>query len=128
MKKQITKITLSLIAATIVAAPALCRAQDNEAKTPVAPSQTEPAKPKKHEGNVFNGKVTAVDAKAMTLTVGKRTFEITSETKITKDGKPATLDNIAVGDKVGGAYKKTGDKLTATTINAGKKPEKAAKP
>jgi len=63
------------------------------------------------------------------LTVGKRTFEVTSETKITKNGQPAILSDIAVGDKVGGAYKKADDgKLTATTINDGKKPGNAAKP
>ena len=27
----------------------------------------------------------------MTLTVGKRTFEVTADTKITKNGEPATL-------------------------------------
>jgi len=61
------------------------------------------------------------------LTVGKRTFEVTSDTKITKDGKPAILGDLAAGDKVGGAYKKAGDKLTATTINVGKKPGKKSK-
>lgn len=128
MKKQIVKLTLSLFATAIIAAPMLSRAQDNGANPPAAPGQTEPAKPKKHEGLVFNGKVSAVDAKAMTLTVGKRTFEVTSDTKITKDGKPAILSDIAVGDKVGGAYKKTGDgKLAATTINDAKKPAEEPK-
>ncbi len=129
MKKQIVKLTLSLFATAIIAAPMLSRAQDTGTNPPAAPGQTEPAKPKKHEGNVFRGTVSAVDAKAMTLTVGKRTFEVTSETKITKDGKPAILSDIAVGDKVGGAYKKTDDgKLAATTINDGKKPSEEAKP
>jgi len=128
MKKQIVKLTLSLFATAIIAAPMLSRAQDNGATPPAAPGQTEPAKPKKHEGNVFRGTVSAVDAKAMTLTVGKRTFEITSDTKITKDGKPAILSDIAVGDKIGGAYKKTDDgKLAATTINDGKKPAEEPK-
>ena len=129
MKKQIVKLTLSLFATAIIAAPMLSRAQDNGAKPPATPGQTEPAKPKKHEGSVFNGKVTAVDAKAMTLTVGKRTFEVTSETKITRDGKPAILGDLAVGDKVGGAYKKTAEgKFAATTINAGKKTGEEPKP
>lgn len=122
MKKQIIKLTLGLFAFAIIAAPVLSRAQDNGANPPPAPGHSAPVKPKKHEGLVFGGKVTAVDAKAMTLTVGKRTFEVTAETKITKDGKPAILSDIAVGDKIGGTYKKSDDgKLTATTINAGKK-------
>ena len=128
MKKQIIKLTLSLFATAIIAAPVLAHAQNSGTNLPAAPGQTEPAKPKKHEGNVFRGTVSAMDAKAMTLTVGKRTFEVTSETKITKDGQPAILSDIAVGDKVGGAYKKAGDKLTATTINDGKKPGEEAKP
>ncbi len=129
MKKQIVKLTLSLFATAIIAAPVLSRAQDNSTNPPSAPGQTEPVKPKKHEGNVFRGSVSAVDTKAMTLTVGKRTFEVTSETKITKNGQPAILSDIAVGDKIGGAYKKTDDgKLAATTINDGKKPGEEPKP
>ena len=129
MKKQIIKLTLSLFATAIIAAPMLSRAQDNGTNPPAAPGQTEPVKPKKHEGLVFHGTVSAVDAKAMTLTVGKRTFAVTSETKITKNGQPAILSDIAVGDKIGGAYKKTDDgKLAATTINDGKKPGEEPKP
>ena len=72
---------------------------------------------------VFNGIVIAVNTNAMTLTVSKRTFDITSATKITKNGQPATLSGVAVGDKVGIAYKKAADgKLTAMTVNDGKKP------
>jgi len=127
MKKQIVKLTLSLFATAILIAPVLSRAQDTGTNT--SPAQTAPVKPKKHEGAVFRGTVSAVDAKAMTLTVGQRTFDVTSETKITKNGQPAILSDIAVGDKVGGAYKKTADgKLAATTINDGKKPAEAAKP
>ena len=129
MKKQIVKIILSLFATAIITAPVLSRAQDNGANPPTAPGQTEPAKPKKHEVNVFRGIVSAVDAKAMTLTINKRTFEVTSDTKITKNGQPAILSDISVGDKIGGAYKKTADgKLVATTINDGKKPGEEAKP
>ncbi|MFZ1072891.1 MAG: DUF5666 domain-containing protein [Verrucomicrobiia bacterium] len=129
MKKHIIKLTLGLFATAIIAAPLLSRAQDAGTNTPATPAQTAPAKPKKHEGLVFHGTVGAVDAKAMTLTVGKRTFEVTSETKISKNGQPAILSEIAAGDKVGGAYKKTDDgKLCATTINDGKKPAETPKP
>jgi len=128
MKKQIVKLTLSLIATAIIAAPVLARAQDKGTNAPAAPSQTEPAKPKKHDSVPFHGTVSGVDTKAMTLTVGKHTFDVTSDTKITKDGKPAILSDIAVGDKVGIAYKKTGDKLAALTINDGKKPSEEPKP
>jgi hypothetical protein len=132
MKKQIAKVTLGLFATAIIAAPMLSRAQETGTNPPAAPAQTAPAKPKKHEkheGLPFSGTVSAVDTNAMTLTVGKRTFEVTSETKITKDGKPAILSDIATGDKVSGAYKKTDDgKLAATRINDGKKPGDEPKP
>jgi hypothetical protein len=128
MKKTILNLTaLSLFAAAMVAAPVTAPAQDAATNAPAAAAdQTAPAKhkSKKHETVPFNGKISAIDTKAMTLTVGKRTFEITSETKITKDTLPATLAEGVVGEPVGGAYKKGADgKLTATSIHFGSKSE-----
>jgi Domain of unknown function (DUF5666) len=122
MTKNISKITvLSLFATALVVMPVLSRAEVTNA--PAATNQTTQPKPKKHENMVFNGIVIAVNTNAMTLTVSKRTFDITSATKITKNGQPATLSGVAVGDKVGIAYKKAADgKLTAMTVNDGKKP------
>jgi len=128
MRKTILKITaLNLLAAAIVAAPTLSRAQDamstNAPATPEQKSEA-PVKHKKHDHSVFNGKLSAIDTNAMTFTVGTKTFEITSETKITKDGQPATLSDGVVGEMVGGAYKKSEDgKLNATTVHFGAKPE-----
>jgi hypothetical protein len=74
---------------------------------------------------VFRGTVSAIDAKAMTLTVETRTFAITSDTKIIKDGKSATLADGVVGEQVSGTYKKTDNgKLTAISIHFGAKVEK----
>ena len=118
MKKQITKIALfALVAAALVAAPATLRAADNGTNKAAA---TAPAK--KHGTPPLHGKVAAVDAAAMTVTVGQSTVTVTSETKITKDGKPATLADITVGTTVVITSKKddTG-KLTATAIRAGEK-------
>ena len=125
MKNSFLNISLlGALAVAIVATPWPASAQDSGDKTPGSPEQSAPAKHKnkKHEGLVFNGKVTAVDQDAMTLTVGKRTFEINSETKIIKEDKPATLSDVTVGEKVGGAYKKGADgKLTAMTVHIGSK-------
>ncbi|HSY74340.1 MAG TPA: hypothetical protein VK810_02630 [Dongiaceae bacterium] len=143
--KNILKI--SLFAAAIAVAPALSRAQDmtNQppSAAPAAPAQVEPApvvapptteipvtnapaKPKKMRTSlVASGKVLNVDTNAMTLTVGKHTFEITSDTRITKGGQPAILSDIAVDDKVGVSYKKAGDKLNAMSVSDGKKSEKS---
>ena len=123
MKKNIYKIAvLSLFAAALVAMPALSHAEGTNA--PASTNQVAPAKPKKHEGLVFRGTVSAIDAKAMTLTVETRTFAVTSDTKIIKDGKSATLADGVVGEQVSGAYKKTADgKLNATSIHFGAKAE-----
>ena len=126
MTKNISEIAvLSLFAAALVAMPALSRAAVTSTNAPASPSQAAPAKPKKHEGLVFRGTVSAIDAKAMTLTVETRTFAVTSDTKIIKDGKSATLADGVVGEQVSGTYKKTDDgKLTAISIHFGAKVEK----
>jgi hypothetical protein len=138
-KNTVKTAILTLLASAIIAAPTVSRAQDTTNAPAVAPApapapavvpdQTTnvPAKPKKHEGIPFHGTVSAVDTNAMTLTVKTRTFGITSETRITKDGEPAILSDIAVGDKVSGAYKKSEDgTLDATTIHDGKKKKEDA--
>src|SRR5437868_1540907 len=53
---------------------------------------------KKPMAGPFHGKLAKVDKVAKTITVGKRSFQITSETKLKKTGgKPATLDDGVVG-------------------------------
>jgi hypothetical protein len=125
MTKNISKIAvLSLFAAALVAMPALSRAEGSSTNAPAAPGQT-PAQPKKHGNPPFHGNLSAVDTKAMTFTVGTLTLQVTPDTKITKDGKSATLADGVVGEQVSGAYKKTDDgKLTAISIHFGAKVEK----
>lgn len=117
--------------AMVAAASTSAHAQDAmSTNMPVAPELTTnaPAKHHKHDHSVFNGPVSAIDTNAMTLTVGERTFEITSETKIMKNGQPATLADGMVGEMVGGAFKKSADgKLTATSIRFRDKAEKKLK-
>jgi len=141
MTKNIVKI--SLLAAAILAAPALLRAQDTTtngpaaaapaavAPAPVASDETTnapaPVKPRK-KGLVFRGTVGTIDTNAMTLTVGDQTYAITSDTKITKDGQPAQLGDGTAGEPVAGAYKKGEDgKLNATTVRFGAKGGKKKK-
>jgi hypothetical protein len=121
MTKKITKITtLSLFAAALVAMPVLSRAQDSNA--PVSPNQTAPAKPNKNGNLPFHGNLGAVDTNAKTLTVGTLTLQVTPDTKITKDGQPATLSDGVVGQPVSGSYKKTDDgKLNAAAVHFGVK-------
>src|ERR1017187_3681834 len=124
MKNNIAKITLfTLVAAALVAMPVASRAGDSTNTPP--PASTHPAK--KIGGLPFKGKVAAVDpAAAMTFTVGTMTIAVTSETKITKDGQPATFADITSGATVGGSCKKdAAGKLTATTVRIGEKKKKA---
>ena len=121
MKKQIALFALA--AATLMAAPAFTRAEDSATST--APDAAAPTHKKAHSTLPFHGKLAAVDTTAMTVTVGKQTYSITSETKMSKDDKPATLADFAVGDMVGGAYKKDGDKMNATSLKSGGKKKKA---
>ena len=124
MKKHIARLSLlTLCAAAILAVPASSRAQATT-NAPATAAQTPPVR--KHTATPsatlpFHGTLTAVDTNAMTLTVGKRTFDMTSDTTITKDGKPATLADFAAGDSVAGSYKKDGDKLKVTTMHNAKK-------
>jgi hypothetical protein len=123
MTKNISKITvLSLFTAALVAMPVLSRAEVTNA--PAATNQTTQPKPKKNN-LPFHGNLKAVDTGAKTLTVGTLTLQITSDTKITKDGQPATLSDGVVGTPVGGSYTKTADgKLNAVTVHFGAKPRK----
>jgi hypothetical protein len=123
MTKNISKITiLSLFAAALVAMPVLSRAEVTNA--PAASGQT--TQPKHHKNNPpFHGHLKAVDTSAKTIIVGSLTLQITSDTKITKDGQPAVLSDGVVGEPVGGAYTKTDDgKLNALIVHFGAKPKK----
>jgi hypothetical protein len=74
----------------------------------------------------FRGTIKSVDKGARTITLeGEKaqTFAIVAETKISKDGKPATLADLVSGEMVGGRAKESADgKWTAVTVNAGKRP------
>ena len=120
MKKYIKSILFSIVAAAVMAIPATSHAQD---------STNAPAASKKLP---IHGKAAAVDTAGMTLTIGTTVINITSETKITKDGKPATLSDIKEGDAVSASYQKgENGKNDALKVNDGvtkssKKKKKAA--
>lgn len=138
MKQITTKITLPLlIAAGLVALPALLRADDGSAPaaapaaTPATPPPAPAPAPAKHgkHGLTFKGSVEGIDTNAMTLTVGSRTFQITSATRITKDGQPAILADGVVGEPVSGSYKAAegGTNLNAVAVHFGAKAKRKKK-
>jgi hypothetical protein len=120
MIKSLLKIgALSLLAAAIAGTPVPLLAQSTT-NNPAATKKT--TVPKTKNGHPFHGKLAAVDKVAKTIKVGESIYQITSQTKITKAGKPATLEDGVVGDPVTGFVKPTDDgKMTASTVHFGPK-------
>jgi hypothetical protein len=119
MKKTILKIAgLSLLAAAIALAPTQGLAQEKKKD-----DATSEKKGKRQGGIPFRGKIDAVNKDAKTVKVGERTFQITDETRIRKDGNTATLDDAVVGDEVRGSYKEADGKHTALLLRIGPVPE-----
>jgi hypothetical protein len=66
----------------------------------------------------LRGKLVSINTAGRTLTVGKRTFCITSQTKLWfSDKQPARFENAVVGESVTGSYTKAADgRLIANSI------------
>ena len=62
----------------------------------MAQNRTQPSRQK--AAHPFRGKLAAVDKTAKTIKVGKSIYQITSETRLLKGGKPATLGDGVVGE------------------------------
>ena len=126
IKTALRSSALALMAIAATWAPAQILAQNTNpppvTKSAASPG-TEQAKPdKKPVAGPFHGKLAAIDQVAKTITVGKRTFQITAASKIKKAGQPALLKDGVVGEPVSGYVKPSPDgKLVATTVNFGPK-------
>jgi hypothetical protein len=122
MRKSIVLALLtSVIAFTLPVGHAAESANDKPAQPPTSAS--------KQKQMPFRGKVSAVDNTIKSITLdGKeksRTFLITSATKISKEGKPAVLNDVTVGATVGGLARETaGGKWEIVTLTIGSKPTK----
>jgi hypothetical protein len=118
MIKSLMKFALlGLVALAVSGTPVMLHAQSTNAPavTNKPPNSNPSLRPLP-----FRGKVKAIDIGAMTITVATRTFQITSETLITKDGKPATLSDAVEGDNVTGQVKRDAQgKWTAVKLNFG---------
>jgi hypothetical protein len=131
MLKSLLRIGgLSLLALALAAMPARVLAQTTNTtvagKKPAAESKATAKAEKKPSAHPFRGKLAALDQAAKTITVGKSTYQITSETRIKKAGKPATLADGVVGEDASGYVKPAeGGKLVATSVNFGPRPEKS---
>lgn len=115
MKKLLYTLALT---STLIAANYAVSGADEPAQKPAETKA-------KAAGLPFRGKVSAVDKDAKTVSLaGKeksRTFQITQSTKIKKEGKPATLSELTVGESVGGyALRTDSGHPEVVTLNIGK--------
>ncbi|MBI5387169.1 MAG: hypothetical protein HZA90_21075 [Verrucomicrobia bacterium] len=106
-------IALTLLCAVAALGVSQTVAADAPA-TPPAPAKK--ANPAKGRAVPYKGEVAAIDQQAKTVTVGERVFQITSETRIRKQDKPATLADVKVGDQVTGQYRDVNGKLEAASV------------
>jgi hypothetical protein len=131
MMKSILKLgAVSLLALAIAAMPAQLLAQTTNASAAAEKPATakKESATKKKGAHPFHGKLAAVDKVALTIKVGKSVYQITSQTRFTKDGKPATLEAGVVGEPVSGYVKPAADgKMAATTVRFGAKAEKKSR-
>jgi len=128
MTKSIKQtIAVCLLSAVAVGFTVPIQAQDKPAeKKPAAAAEA--GKREKLRGMPFTGKLGAVDKVAKTITIkGKekdRVFHVTSQTRIVKGGKPATLEDGVVGEEVAGFARESAEgKLEAGSVRFGPRPE-----
>jgi hypothetical protein len=122
MKNLLTAIALILV---LSGSPRLFCADGSAANSSDPAAKTEKAAKRVP----FRGKISAVDVIAKTFTLeGKekpRTFRVTADTRLKKDGKDVSFDDLKVGEILGGQYREgTEGKLEAITVNIGAKAEK----
>lgn len=117
-------LTAALVALTATALTLTTVAAEKAGKSATHKTEKKSAEKKAASRSIpFQGTVKAFDKTQMTLTIaGKendRQFQISSETRITKDGKPATTGEIVEGEKVTGAYQDAEGKMTLTSLKIG---------
>jgi hypothetical protein len=133
MQKTISQLLAAALVTALAAefSPWAYAAEQPPASAPPA-KEGKATKGKIGKPLVFSGKIAAIDKIEKTITLaGKaknRVFYLTSQTRITKAGKPATFDDAVVGEVVGGqARVKPDGKNELISLRIGPKPEGKAK-
>lgn len=137
--------SLAVSTAVFTGAHAQVSGQPAEPPPAAAPTEVAPPQPdaketkaksarpaRQSQGFPFRGKLKAIDKDAMTITVaGKekdRVFKVTSQTRFTKGGKPATLGDAVVDEEVAGYARNAKDGVPeATSVRFGALPATAKK-
>ena len=122
MIKNILKAAAyGLLSLSILALPVAVSAQSTNKPA----SEKKSNKKENPKGHAFHGKLVSVDKTEKSINVGKSTYFVTSDTKITKDGKPAMLEDGVVGEECGGYVKtNTTGKAVLSSLRFGAAPEK----
>ncbi|MCX6891082.1 MAG: hypothetical protein NTX51_06115 [Verrucomicrobia bacterium] len=128
MIKSILRMSaVSLLAVVIGSLPCQAPAQSARKSGTEAKASTESAAEIKQPKLPYKGTLTAVDRAAKTMTIGKRTFQITPETKLLREGKPATMEDGVKGEYISLSYQKIADgKFLACNVYYGGKDGKGA--
>jgi hypothetical protein len=113
------------LATALIGTPLTHWAAEKSDSPPDAASKAE----KKVKRIPFRGKISAVDKVAKTFTLeGKnkvRTFRVTTETRLKKDGQEAVFGDLKVGESVGGQYRVgAAGAQEVLLVNIGLKPAK----
>ena len=90
-------------------------ARYGRASTPAPSPNMSAVGQRKASSRIFRGMLSAVNKLDGTFQVGQNTYQITAETRVTKGGRPATLDDAAVGDTVSGVAKPDEDGRTVAS-------------
>lgn len=126
MTKFLLKVGAMIALGAVVAClPLSAPAQETEGRTPAVEKKT--VGEKKARPVPFQGTLAKVDKSARAITVGKRVFQITAQTRLFKNGgaAPAVLEDGVVGQRVTGSYIKPaeGTALVAWSVYFGGKGE-----
>ncbi len=126
---------LSIIAAFTLTVPVIAKDAAKKEAAPAAKPAEKKTESKKDHYPLY-GEVVAITDTLLTIKGGKdkpdRMYDITKDTKITKDDKPATVKDAKIGQWVGGYIHKApeGDKgnddLVHLNLSAKQKEEKKA--
>lgn len=127
------KRTIATVLAAALAGLVLHTGTAAEPQKPAADTTTEHSAVPKPRANArprpLSGRIAEVDQVHKTITVGKTIVYITSETRITKDGKPAVLADAKPGDEVGISYVPAEDgRYIARSVRIGPKADSTPKP
>jgi len=124
-------VAVSLLTAFTFGIPLRSVADEKEKEGAPAKSDAG-AREKRQSRFPFRGRIVSVDTAGKTITIeGKeknRVIHITSQTKILKAGKAATLEEATAGEQVAGQVSRSAEgREEASSIRLGAKPETAPK-